>query len=121
MKVFVAVVLVLVLLVFFLLYGLASGERRARFINTMNALKEAHYELQKYGSFTNYSRNFSVYPYTNRFVVAGTNYQCEFAIESEEFSKRGFLTITTNQVFVWIDKKHGLVPLTTPLTYPPGL
>ena len=121
MKIFLAVVVVLVLLAFVLLHGLASGERRARFINTMAALKEAHYELQKDGGFTNYFRNMNVYPYTNQLSVAGTNFQCEFAVESDEFRARGFLTITTNEVFVWVDKKRGVIPLVSPRTFPPGI
>jgi len=106
------------LLLFF--YEAGRAETRARFINTMNDLKEAHIELQKYGAYTNQSRYETVYPYTNRFVVDGTDYQCEFAAECDEFTNRGFLTITTNKVFVWVDKKHGVIPLLRPRTFPPG-
>ncbi|MGH7952036.1 MAG: hypothetical protein ACREFE_08975, partial [Limisphaerales bacterium] len=110
---------VLVAFFFMLLYGMASADRRARFINAMACLKEAHFELQKYGAFTNQFRYETVYPYTNRFAVDGTDYQCEFAVESEDFTNRGFLTITTNEVFVWVDKKRGIMPL-SPRTFPPG-
>jgi hypothetical protein len=121
MKIFIAAILVLALFLLVFLYGSASAERRAHFISTENALKEAHIELQKFGGFTNYFRDMNVYPYTNQLTTEGTNYQCEFAIESEEFKERGFLTITTNEVFIWVDKKRGLIPLIKPLTFPPGL
>ena len=122
MKIFIGIVVVaLVAFLLVFMYGSATAERRARFINTMNDLKEAHIELQKYGAFTNHFRDASVYLYTNLFTIEGTGYQCEFAVESEAFKKRGFLTITTNEVFVWIDKKHGVIPLIRPLTFPPGL
>ena len=125
MKKSVIVLIVLAVLVaffFVLLYGTARGDRRARFINTMNDLREAHFELQKYGAFTNQFRYETVYPFTNQFVVDGTDYQCEFAVECEEFTNRGFLTITTNDIFVWIDKKRGVMPLgrVPAFTFPPG-
>jgi type II secretory pathway pseudopilin PulG len=114
------VLAVLAALFFGLLYSLASADRRARFINTMNDLKEAHFELQKYGAFTNQFHDATVYPFTNQFVIDGTNYQCEFAVECEDFTNRGFLTITTNEFFVWIDKKHGVMPPLSLRTFPPG-
>jgi hypothetical protein len=122
MKIIVAVVLVVVLFVLVHLHSLARAERRAKFVNTMAVLKQSQYEPQKLTSITIYYHGFSIYPYTNRFVIAGTNYQCEFAAESEEFNKWGFLTFTTNQVFVWVDKRHGLIPLDdSPATFPPEL
>ena len=87
----------------------------------MNELKEAHFEFQKYGAFTNRLRGVVVYSYTNRFMIDGTNYQCEFAAESEEFRERGFLTITTNLMLIWVDKKHGMIPLGRARPFPPGL
>lgn len=116
--------LVLVVLLFGLLYGLARGEHRARFIIAMNELREANLERQKYGAFTNQFRADTVSPYTNRFKVEGTVYQCAFTVESVDLSirERGFLTITTNDVFVWVDKKRGVMPLgrVPAITFPPG-
>jgi len=115
---------VLLLVVFFLFFAYSYGNayRRVRFIDTMNSLKEAHIEAEQYGAFTNYFKNINIYSYTNSYVIKGTNYQCEFAAERAEFGNQGFLAITTNQVFVWIDKKRGVIPLivrkTTP--FPPG-
>ena len=110
------------LAVFFLFFCYAAGraETRARFINNMNDLLEAHVELQQYGAFTNQFRRETVYPFTNRFTIDGTDYQCEFAVECEDFTNRGFLTITTNKIFVWIDKRRGVIPLVKPHTFPPG-
>jgi hypothetical protein len=120
-RIFIAGVVALALLLSVFLYGSASAERRARFITAMNALKEAHLDLQKFGGFTNYFRDMNVYPCTNRFAINGTNCQCEFAVETEELKEHGLLTITTNAVFVWVDKKHDRVLLVTPQTFPPGL
>ena len=114
------VLAVLVVLFFGLLFALARSDNRARFINTMNCLLEAHVELQQYGAFTNQFRHETVYPFTNRFTIDGTDYQCEFAVECEDFANRGFLTITTNKMFVWVDKKRGVIPLGKPSIFPPG-
>jgi hypothetical protein len=103
------------------MYGSAVAERNARFIHVMNDLKQAHMELQLHGPFTNRFRTSDVYPFTNRIDILGTNYHCEFAAQSEDFRGKGFLTITTNQVFIWIDKKLGATRLKTgPLELPSG-
>jgi hypothetical protein len=90
----------------------------------MNELREANVQLQKYGAFTNQFRYDTVYPYTNRFNIDGTVYQCEFTVESVDLylRNRGFLTITTNDIFVWVDKKRGVMPLGRgpAFTFPPG-
>jgi hypothetical protein len=121
MKKLIIIGVVLVLVVGFL-YSLAHSERRARFIIAMNDLRQAHIELQKYGVFTNQFRYETVYPFTNRLVVDGKRYQCEFAIDCQGVSNRGLLTIATNEIFVWIDKKRGVMALgkVPAFTFPPG-
>lgn len=109
-------------------YGLlrfvGKGSHRSRFIIAMNALRQASAELQKGGTFTNQFQNDRVYPYTNRFIVGATVYQCVLAVESVDLHlrNRGLLAITTNDVLVWIDRERGVMPLGTgpALTFPPG-
>ena len=107
-----------------LLYCTARGSHRARFIIAMNELRSANLQLQKYGAFTNQFRGDTVYPYTNRFDMDGTVYQCQFAVESVDLylGKRGLLTITTNDIIVWVDKKRGVMPLgkEPAFPFPPG-
>ncbi len=94
------------------------------FINFMNDMKEADYELRHYGSFTNQFLHSKVYACTNCYTIGGTNYRCEFCGEHEWFRDRGTLAITTNQIFIWIDKKHGVIPMlrgNSHLTFPPGI
>jgi hypothetical protein len=110
----------LAVLILFYCYAAGKADTRARFINSMNDLREAHVEFQQYGAFTNQFRHQVVYPFTNRFAINGTDYQCEFAIECDDFTNRGFLTITTNEMFVWVDKKRGVIPLVKSHTFPPG-
>ncbi len=123
MKLLIGIMIVLTVLVlglFALVYGEASADRRAKFIATKASLMEADIELHKFGAFTNHFQDMSVYPYTNRFTIDGTDYQCEFAVECADFTNQGFLTITTNRIFVWVDKRRGLMPLVTPRIFPPG-
>ena len=120
MLIAIAVALISVLLIF--LYGSARAEARSRFINFMNALKEAHWELRHYGAFTNHFRHSTVTACTNSYFLRGTNYQCEFRGDPEEFRDRGFLAITTNELFLWIDRKTGAAALLQHgRTFPPGI
>jgi hypothetical protein len=122
------VLTVLAVLVAFLglfLYSAARGSHRARFVIAMNELREASAQLQKQGAFTNQFSYDKVYPCTNRFNVGGTAYQCQLAVESVDLylRDRGLLTITTNDIIVWVDKKRGVMPLGSgsAFRFPPGL
>jgi hypothetical protein len=120
MKTFVAIILGLAALAIVFLFAVDRGERRAKFIGLESDLKQAHLALQRDGGFTNFFRNVNVYPYTNLITIDGTNYQCEFAAEHDWFKERGLLTITTNEEYIWIDKKQGLIRLAKPPSFPPG-
>jgi hypothetical protein len=110
------------LIVTLLIFAFAEfrADRRSQFFSAVNGLREAHIELHQYGDFTNYSRSMTVYLYPNRVTADGSNYQCELAVTNDWFQDRGFLTITTNEVFVWIDNKRGAIPLGARATFPPG-
>ncbi|HTY87057.1 MAG TPA: hypothetical protein VMB80_06300 [Candidatus Acidoferrum sp.] len=120
MKILIPVIVVLLALFCVLVLGLDRSERRAQFISTTSQLNDANRELQLFGVFTNHIRNARVYPYTNLFTIQGTNYQCALALECDLFRERGFLTITTNGLYVWVDKQRGLVLLGRPRVLPPG-
>jgi hypothetical protein len=107
-----------------LVYAHGRAEIRAKFINLMNDVKCADQELRQYGSFTNHSRYSRVYACTNRYTVGGTDYWCELCGGSEEFGDRGILAITTNQTFLWIDNKRGVIsPIIrgAQMALPPGI
>jgi hypothetical protein len=114
-----------VVLAYGVLHFTAKGSHRARFVLAMNELRQANAELQKHGAFTNRLQGDTVYPYTNQFMIDGTVHQCGLAVESVDLHlrKRGILAITTNDVFVWVDREHGVMPLGTgpAFTFPPGL
>src|ERR1700722_15836470 len=123
MKAFIVSLSVLAFLVVVLLvcaFAELRADRRSQFFRAINGLREAHTELHKSGAFTNESRSMTVYLYANRVIADGTSYQCEIAVTNDWFQNRGFLTMTTNEVFVWIDNKRGAIPLGTRATFPPG-
>jgi hypothetical protein len=101
-----------------------KSSRRARFVLAMNELRLANAELQKQGAFTNRFQGDTVYPYTNRFIIDATVYQCGLAVESVDLylRGRGLLAITTNDVLVWVDRERGAMPLGSgpAFTFPPG-
>ncbi len=114
-----------VVLTYGVLHFAGKGSHRARFVLAMSELRQANAELQKHGTFTNRLQGDTVYPYTNRFMIGATVHQCGLAVESVDLHlrKRGILAITTNEVFVWVDREHGVMPLGTgpAFTFPPGL
>lgn len=116
-----------VLVAFFglFLYRAARGSHRARFVIAMNELREANEQLHKHGAFTNQFPYDKVYPCTNRFDIDGTAYECQLAVESVDLylRDRGLLTITTDGIIVWVDKKRGVMPLGSgsAFRFPPGL
>jgi hypothetical protein len=88
-------------------------------VHFLNDVKEGQMELRTCGAITNKFMRSRVYPCTNSFVVAGTNYQCEVCADRDEF-KTGTLAIATNGVWLWIDRKRGAIPLVGRL-FPPGV
>ena len=124
LEIVVTVLALLVVVACGFLHFAGKGSHRARFVIAMNELREANTELHKYGAFTNQFQGDTVYPYTNRFIIDGAVYQCGFAVESVDFHlrNRGLLAITTNDVFVWFDKKRGVMSLGNgpEFSFPPG-
>jgi hypothetical protein len=120
------VLAVMVALLGLFLYAARTGSHRARFSIAMTALREANAQLQKNGAFTNQRpHDDKVYPFTNRFIIDGTVYQCRLAVESVDLylRDRGLLTITTNDIILWVDKERGAVPLGSgsAFKFPPGI
>jgi hypothetical protein len=119
------VLAVVVALLGIFLFNAAIGTHRARFSIAVTKLREANAQLQKHGAFTDRPHDDKVYPFTNRFSIDGTTYQCQLAVESVDLylRDRGLLTITTNDIIVWIDKERGAVPLGSgsAFRFPPGL
>jgi len=118
-----AVLAVLVLMVFFFMSRESRVDRRGWLTITKVSLRDADTELHKFGAFTNHpptSEYVRVYSYTNRFTIDGIDYQCELAADCARLINRGLLTITTNQIYVWVDKKGGFTPLVGPRIHPAG-
>lgn len=66
------------------------------------------------------------YLFTNVVTISGTQYQCAVAIEMSYFQGDGFLAMTTNQEFIFFDKKRGRLMIPASGYYgarlfPPGM
>jgi hypothetical protein len=125
MRILVAIIVLVVLALAFFVFTSRESQidRRAWLTTSKVALKNADIEFRKFGAFTNYpptSKYVRVYSYTNHFTVDGADYQCELAADCERLTNRGFLTITTNQIFVWVDTQGSLTPLIQPDIRPSG-
>ena len=96
----------MVLAVFYL-FAAGRSDRNAHLIDFKNDLKDAQLRLLDGEGLRNRYPGTRVFSFTNTYAVGGTNYYCELAGENEWFIKEGRLAITTNQLFLWIDKPAG--------------
>jgi hypothetical protein len=111
MKRIAVIALVLVLLVYIgisvvaYLYGISLREAGMR--EGMWILRIAAQDLATYGYVTNVSSTaYKVSLSTKAVTIGGTQYQCYAEIGGGKFYDEGTLGITTNQTFIWLDRKH---------------
>ncbi len=104
----ITVVLVLVLLSLLALAILhGQSERTAYMREHRYMLKIAAEDLATNGYVTNvWSSSAHFSRSTNVIQVAGTEYQCYAEVEGGQFGDEGVLFVTTNQVFIWLDRKQ---------------
>lgn len=104
----VAVILVLVVLAFLgFSYFHSKSIDRARLISSKSALLGARQQLHTFGAITNVDRHVYIESLRTQVTVDGINFESELAAHLPGYTNAGFLLITTNGVFVWMDKKSG--------------
>lgn len=111
---------VLALLTVSYLYGVSL--RAAGLMEGRGALRMAYEHYQEHGYTTNFGNAYDLWETTNTVTVDGTNHQCFLTVDVAKFYDHGVLSMTTNEVFIWQDKKRGakLIPLGyRPPTFPP--
>ena len=103
------VLLVLACVLAWLIVSLAVDQslRRAGLAEGRGFLKMAHKHYLEHGYTTNFGDAYQLWETTNTVAVNGTNYQCAFTVDVFKFYDRGVLSMTTNGIFIWQDKKHG--------------
>ena len=121
------ILIVVGLLVLFVSYSLSYPRSLRSF-----GIQSGRFNLQL--AYTNYLATGRIEPngtaepylFTNVVSVGGTQYQCAVAIEMSYFRGDGFLAMTTNQQFIFLDKQRG--PLMIPPSgwyrarlFPPGM
>jgi hypothetical protein len=110
----VVIAAVLLLIAAFLTFmpALARSQRRAMAVNAKSTLLSAYADIKTDGALTNsWSLRYHVRPYTNRYVIDGTVYQCVLAADSWDYQGAdNLLALTTKEAFLYIDP-HGAVPV----------
>jgi hypothetical protein len=96
---------------FALLYALGylhmRAMKRARIIGDKFNLREVYRDFVQSGVVTNSRGDTHVYIFTNMVTISGCNYSCILAVDHPWYHGQGVLAITTNQVFIWLDKALG--------------
>jgi hypothetical protein len=114
------IIVICLLVVAYLLFmsALARSQRRAVVVNTKSALLSSYVDFKTDGTLTNsWSTRYHVHPYTNHYVIGGTDYQCVLAADSWDYQGlSNLLVLTTDKAFLYVDP-HGAVPLSD---MPPG-
>ena len=106
MKIFTAIIALLVLVFLAYAYFHSKSIDRSHLIHSVNELLVAQKRFREDGFITNQNRGFRVYSFTNHITVGNTEFVGELAVASPILSKLGHLVATTNDVLIWVDKKH---------------
>jgi hypothetical protein len=102
-----AIILLLFLGLFIVGYLCGVSLRQAGIIEGRMMLKIAAKDLAEYGYVTNvFSSSYRFWLSTNVVAIGGTQYQYYAEVGGGEFSDDGTLAITTNQTFIWLDRKY---------------
>jgi hypothetical protein len=122
-----AILAVVVLAVLFTTFSLSYG----RSLRT-GGIVQGRFNLTL--AYTNYLATGRIQPngsslaylFTNEVSIGATQYQCAMAIKATHCEDIGFLAMTTNQLFIFFDKKRGpvMIPSTGPYRaklFPPGV
>ena len=106
-KFFAIVILVLIVGVWGTAYLYSINLRTVGIIDGKMYLRMAAKHFSEHGYVTNYgARSYQVWLDTNRVTIAGTQYQCSITTTNDKFYGEGCLSLTSNQLFIWIDAKR---------------
>jgi hypothetical protein len=84
-----------------------QSSRYASIIIAKSTLRTAGKDYVEYGFVTNvYAPNDRIWLSSNVVTIAGTTYKCYVEIGGGQFERDGTLAMTTNRVFIWIDRKR---------------
>src|SRR5687768_9800683 len=99
------ILLFLVLCAVSYLYGVSL--RNAGIMAGRSFLRVAPNDFAELGYVTNvYSSSYRFWLSTNVVTIGGTQYQCYAGVSGGKFYDHGTLAITTNQIFIWLDRKR---------------
>src|SRR6188472_2937805 len=105
-KIIIAVFVVAILLAVLMFYVAAHGQsfRMSQIMNGRVILKQAQQQLAKTGR-VEPNGSWRPFVFTNDAIVDGVTQRCSVATHLGGFEDMGIFAMTTNQVFIWIDKR----------------
>lgn len=81
--------------------------RQAGIIEGRNSLRMAAKDFVEHGYVTNYgASSYEVWLSKTTVNIGGTQYLCYLTTTNGKFNDEGSLAMTTNQVFIWLDKRR---------------
>ena len=98
----------------FLGYMQSRGQWCAGILYSRMELKRALGDLRDHGSLQKRGNSTEPFIYTNILAIGGSNYSCVVAYDDKKFYGKGFLAVTTNEVFIFVhrEKLPFLIPKT---------
>jgi hypothetical protein len=117
MKTTIVIGLLLILAFGVFLKELAKSQRYVEVMHAKNSLVSTYADVQQGNALTN-SWNRHTHPYTNRYVLDGTAYQCVMAIDSWDYQgPSNLLMLTADKKFLYIDGRGVRVVTNRPPGY----
>ena len=107
MKATAAVTGLLVLAFFGFSYFHSKSIDRARLLNSKSDLLYAQKQLRENGAITNASRHTQIESLRTQLSVDGVDFVSELVGHLPGYTNAGHLLLTTNGVFIWMDKASG--------------
>ena len=92
---------------FLIFFSLSYGQslRRSSVMLGRSFLKQAQQQLVQTGR-VEPNGSWRPFVFTNQVTVDGVAYQCSVATALAPFDDEGVLAMTTNETFIWVDKRR---------------
>lgn len=96
-----------VIFAFLMFFSLSYGQslRRSGVMLARSVLKQAQHQFVQTGR-VEPNGSWKPFIFTNQITVDGVTYQCSVATPIVRFDEEGVLAMTTNEIFIWVDKKR---------------
>jgi hypothetical protein len=106
-KIIISAIVLGTLFALLMFYGLAYGRslRLSRVMLGRSVLKQAQQQLAETGR-VEPNGSWRPVEFTNDVTIGGVIYRCSVATPLAGFDDEGIFAMTTNETFIWVDKKR---------------